>query len=884
MKRLFALFTLLAFCLTLPATAFAAGTAGARSAARALTAAPRAAAPEWQVIYVGDQNVTSGGYWTTDSEGKVTSAGATQPSNNYIHYDAGNNTLTLHNATIKTYNSDTNVGGAAIGVANTSGNAELTIRLEGQENTLSGISYGIYVYSSGGTASLTITGEKGGSLNASGYANGIYVQSNSGDAALTIQNAEVTATSEDGGGVMVQAGDSSNASLSVEGGSLTATGNSNYGAGIRFRFGRELSGSGTPSLTVSENAVVKASGNAGGIANNSSTEVKVGDGNSHNGGIVFADGKGTVYGAVELQKDLAIGEGESLTIPDDESLTIPQGEMLTNAGTVTNNGALTNNGTINNSGALENNDTLTNNGTIDNSGTLENNNALTNGGTINNSGTIDNSGTVTNSGTLENTNGTINNSGTLPGDITGGTINHKVTGVSLSKTSTTITAGQTETLTATITPENASNKAVEWSTSDEKVATVNSGKVTAVAPGTANITVTTQDGSKTASCTVTVYAATTITTQPADATVVEGETATFAVDATGSGTLTYQWQQSTDDGKNWNDISGETGNNYTTAAVTASMNGTQYRCAVNGDGGQVTSNAVTLTVTAKTYALSADPAALGFGSVQTGYSQPAAVTVTVKNTGNQTLTLTQPTAANFEVGTLSKKDLAPADTATFTVRPKAGLGAGSYSERIAVAGSGSNGGSASVVVTATFKVTQGSGTSAATPTPTPAATPLEQHALHFNTMGGLPLADVIRGLGAPVELWPYTPVRPGYLFMGWYADEALTQPVGTIVLVEDTTIYAKWAADPAAVQSGSGSGGGTGGGSGSGSKATPTPTPSPTPSPTPEPTVTPEPTATPQPEPEEKGGFPVAPVAAGAAIAVLLLAGGGVLWFRRSRR
>ena len=49
-------------------------------------------------------------------------------------------------------------------------------------------------------------------------------------------------------------------------------------------------------------------------------------------------------------------------------------------------------------------------------------------------------------------------------------------------------------------------------------------------------------------------------------------------------------------------------------------------------------------------------------------------------------------------------------------------------------------------------------------------------------------------------------------------------------------------------------------------------------------TGTPEPTATPQPEPEEKGGFPVAPVAAGAAVAVLLLAGGGVLWFRRSRR
>ncbi|WP_204652319.1 InlB B-repeat-containing protein [Gemmiger formicilis] len=54
------------------------------------------------------------------------------------------------------------------------------------------------------------------------------------------------------------------------------------------------------------------------------------------------------------------------------------------------------------------------------------------------------------------------------------------------------------------------------------------------------------------------------------------------------------------------------------------------------------------------------------------------------------------------------------------------------------------------------------------------------------------------GVGVAVELWPYTPSRAGYLFMGWYADEALTQPVGTIVLVKDTTIYAKWVVDPAA--------------------------------------------------------------------------------------
>ena len=181
----------------------------------------------------------------------------------------------------------------------------------------------------------------------------------------------------------------------------------------------------------------------------------------------------------------------------------------------------------------------------------------------------------------------------------------------------------------------------------------------------------------------------------------------------------------------------------------------------------------------------------------------------------------------------------------------------------------------------------------AAPTATPTPTPLEMHTLHFNTMGGLPLDDVKFGLGAPVELWPYTPTRPGYLFMGWYADEALTKPVSTIVLVKDTTVYAKWATDPTAqgaATGGSGNSNGGSGGSGSGSKATPTPEPTATPEPTPTATPTPEPTVTPEPSPEasplpedsdEGGGFPVLPVAAGAA--ALLVLAGGVFWFRRRR-
>ncbi len=87
----------------------------------------------------------------------------------------------------------------------------------------------------------------------------------------------------------------------------------------------------------------------------------------------------------------------------------------------------------------------------------------------------------------------------------GGTQTVAVTGVSLSKTSLTLVEGGTETLTATVSPDNASNKSVSWKSSATDIATVDgSGKVTAIKPGSATITVSTTDGGKTSSCDVTV--------------------------------------------------------------------------------------------------------------------------------------------------------------------------------------------------------------------------------------------------------------------------------------------------------------------------------------------------------------------------------------------
>ena len=96
----------------------------------------------------------------------------------------------------------------------------------------------------------------------------------------------------------------------------------------------------------------------------------------------------------------------------------------------------------------------------------------------------------------------------------------------------------------------------------------------------------------------------TIGTQPASASVEATNTQAFAVVAskTGGGSLTYQWQVSTNGGVDFTDVttgSGKTNATYTTAATAAGDNGNQYRVKVNTTKGatEVVSTAATLTVT-----------------------------------------------------------------------------------------------------------------------------------------------------------------------------------------------------------------------------------------------------------------------------------------------
>jgi len=107
---------------------------------------------------------------------------------------------------------------------------------------------------------------------------------------------------------------------------------------------------------------------------------------------------------------------------------------------------------------------------------------------------------------------------------------YHVTGVALNKTQLNLNVGASETLTPTVSPSNATDKSVTWSSSNSSVASVSTnGTVTAVAAGSATITVTTNDGNKTATCTVTVseVAVTSVTLSKTSTTLVRGGSETL---------------------------------------------------------------------------------------------------------------------------------------------------------------------------------------------------------------------------------------------------------------------------------------------------------------------------------------------------------------------
>jgi uncharacterized repeat protein (TIGR02543 family) len=387
-----------------------------------------------------------------------------------------------------------------------------------------------------------------------------------------------------------------------------------------------------------------------------------------------------------------------------------------------------------------------------------------------------------------------------------------VTGVTLNKTALSLTVGQEETLTATVTPPNATNKAVSWKSSDTGKATVANGVVKAVAVGTAIITVTTTDGNKTEECTVTVSRSPEkieVTKQPTKTKFATGEqlditglevTATYSGGDTEKVTITLE------------NITGFNPNTEGEQTLTITYGGktTTFKVTVIG----VSKIEVTKQPT-KTKFAPGEPLDITGLEVTATYSDNSTETVTItaghitgfnpNTTGEQTLTITyggktatfkvtviglskievtkQPTKTRYAVG--EQLDLTGLEvTATYS---------DTTTETVTITAEHITGFSSATVGTKTLTVTYGGRTTTFT------VTVAAVYTVTFNPNGGNWSGDTDN---KTVEVEPNTtvakpddPQKDGLVFNGWYRDDNTFNNqwnFSTNTVTGNINLYARW--------------------------------------------------------------------------------------------
>ncbi|QEP29603.1 major tail protein [Enterococcus phage PEf771] len=163
-----------------------------------------------------------------------------------------------------------------------------------------------------------------------------------------------------------------------------------------------------------------------------------------------------------------------------------------------------------------------------------------------------------------------------------------VSGITLNKEATSIVKGATETLVATVTPPDAENKAVTWASDKPAVAKVDqNGKVTAVDGGTANITATTVDGKKVATCVVTV-------TVPVTGVTLDTNAITLEIDGTQKLVATVAPANATNKKVTWKSDKPEIATVDQEGTVTGVADGKANVTAETEDGKKVATCAVTV--------------------------------------------------------------------------------------------------------------------------------------------------------------------------------------------------------------------------------------------------------------------------------------------------
>ncbi|MBR4166926.1 MAG: Ig-like domain-containing protein [Bacteroidales bacterium] len=215
-----------------------------------------------------------------------------------------------------------------------------------------------------------------------------------------------------------------------------------------------------------------------------------------------------------------------------------------------------------------------------------------------------------------------------------------VTGISLNQTSAELEVGKTLQLKPTITPSNATNKSVQWTSSNSAVASVDiNGLVTAKAIGTAQITAKTEDGGKTATVSITVKKAseqnvpvTGVSINMSSLSLKVGESATL--------TTTIAPANATNKGVTWTTSMSSVATVTSDGVVTAKAAGTAVITAKTKDGGKTATCNVTVTYTP-------DPG--GEVSVTQVTISPTSVNMTVGDTKQFSVKIDPANATNQEV-------------------------------------------------------------------------------------------------------------------------------------------------------------------------------------------------------------------------------------------
>lgn len=332
-----------------------------------------------------------------------------------------------------------------------------------------------------------------------------------------------------------------------------------------------------------------------------------------------------------------------------------------------------------------------------------------------------------------------------------------VTGVKISSPALELKSGASETLTASVQPENATNQNVSWASSNEAVATVNGGLVTAGVAGTATITVTTEEGGFTATCEVTVKSEPEPEIIKVTGVTLDKQAVNIEVGKTAVIKESVQPENATNKNVTW-DSKNKAVASVENGTIKALKEGIAEIIVTTEDGNKTaicTVNVIPKQITVESIKINPSSAAM-----QTGTKATLRVVFTPENATNKAVvwaTNNDAVASVSNEGVVTAKAAGTADITATTV-------------------DGQKSSSCTIVVTEAPK-----------PTPDPE---VKEYTVIFDTDGGYVIpAEIKVQEGKPYGNLP-TPKKGNYKFLGWYLGN--TQVKSTDICKGNVTLKAKW--------------------------------------------------------------------------------------------